>query len=211
MRYQVGQEIIIVHFAANDSAYGRNNFYRAPFLYNSNEEITAITFKTLTVTEHHLVAWDQDPTEELKYNGYLLKDAAGQEFSNQYPRASYGQTSTTGDLRFNVHCRTKEDEEKLLAIYKEGTTDVVEYHLFTDAYQDIVKGIADLTAAVKDHEKKGEQPTAVLSVLLQKLSDLKTRIDAQFAKDFPNMQLTMVPYSWSTTGRCKCVIEAIPQ
>ena len=39
--------------------------------------------------------WD----DEIKYDGFIFKDAEGHTWNNQYPRASYGQLSTDNDQR----------------------------------------------------------------------------------------------------------------
>ena len=90
-RYSVGQEIIGINFRYEGRKIAG---VLIPYIYN-DEKPSRIVFNKLTVTEHHKVPWDQDSSEnpEKKYDGYKLIDPSGRIWTNQYPRASYGQTS----------------------------------------------------------------------------------------------------------------------
>lgn len=95
-RYSVGEVLYAVTFEYKNR---RNRFSTSPpFIWGDDETPAAIHFVKLTVTKHHRVPGDWD--DEIKYDGYELVDAKGQGYTNQYPRASYGQLSDEGDRRF---------------------------------------------------------------------------------------------------------------
>lgn len=96
MRYNVGEKIIVMFYILNGRAAWMNPMYR-PW----EDTLTRIEMETLTVVEHHKVAWDQDPQGEKKYDGFILENRLHQRWSNQYPTASYGQVSTSADYYFD--------------------------------------------------------------------------------------------------------------
>lgn len=55
------------------------------------DDLHSIDILEVECVEHHKVAWDQDPDQEKKYDGFVFKDGQGRPWHNQYPRASYGQ------------------------------------------------------------------------------------------------------------------------
>lgn len=95
-RYQVGQVLYAVAFCYR---HGDRLVWSVglPFLYNDLVPLH-IKFVKLTVTEHHRVRGDWD--DKIAYDGYKLVDDSGQEYTNQYPRASYGQISDEADRVF---------------------------------------------------------------------------------------------------------------
>lgn len=95
-RYSIGEVLYAVCFEYKNR---RNRFSTSPpFIWGDAETPAAIHFVKLTVTAHHRVPGDWD--DEIKYDGYELVDDKGQVYTNQYPRASYGQLSDEGDRRF---------------------------------------------------------------------------------------------------------------
>lgn len=116
-RYIIGQEIEVIGFN-----YGLGNevwFGHRPFAFNGTDYPLTIEIFNLKVTEHHQVAWDQDPNGEKRHDGFILTAEDGGVWYNQYPTASYGQTSDTADRRFTInHAKmipNNEAEEKELA------------------------------------------------------------------------------------------------
>lgn len=165
MRYEINQKL----FAVNFSYPGNFNhgLYSQPLL-NNDIIPSEINFIELQVTEHHKVPNSWGDINDKDCDGYLLKDADGNPFVNQYPTASYGQLSDTGDRRFRKHIETIEQLEK-------GSP--YEYHLLSDVLSDIYKGIDDLS-------KHG---TTMAMELLGKLETLRDRIEADFVLNYPSM------------------------
>ena len=100
-RYIVGQEIEVIGFN-----YGSGKevwFAPRPFAFNGAYYPLSIELFNLKVTEHHQVAWDQDPKGKKQYDGFILTAEDGSVWYNQYPRASYSQTSDTADRRFTIN------------------------------------------------------------------------------------------------------------
>lgn len=96
MRYNIGEKVVVMFYVLNGRIGWANPIYR-PW----EDTLDRIMMETLTVTEHHKVAWDQDPTGEKKYDGFILENRLHQKWSNQYPTAAYGQISTTADYVFD--------------------------------------------------------------------------------------------------------------
>lgn len=190
MRFQVNQALFAVHFG-----YPRNDprtygFFGLPMLFD-NIEPEDINFAKLVVTEHHKVPDSYDEKKEQKYDGYLLKDETGKLFANQYPTASYGQTSDEANRRFAVHG----DESFFKKIYEEPKA-IFEYHLLSDVLERIQRGIKDLSETPKEHASYNlckEKHDALI-----KLYD---RIVKEFGEKYPDYQLNMVwkpPFKKST-------------
>ena len=165
MRYEVNQKL----FAINFSYPGNFNYglYTQPLL-NNDIAPSEINFIELQVTEHHKVPNSWGNVNDKDCDGYLLKDADGNPFVNQYPTASYGQTTDTGDRRFR---RRIELEEQLV---KGGP---YEYHLLSDVLSEFYKGIDDL----------GKHGTALAMELRGKLEKLRDRIEEDFVLKYPGM------------------------
>lgn len=121
MRYNIGEKVIAVLYVMQDRTPWVNPQFR-PW----EDNLKQMNFKVLTVTEHHKVAWDQDPAREQKYDGFVLQDRDGQQWGNQFPSASYGQTTTAANYYFErIHPKgTKYDEltDEQMACYEDVTT-----------------------------------------------------------------------------------------
>lgn len=110
MRYEIGQKVwVMFAHVTNSRAYPM----RVPYTpWNYGPVIPKVDLIELTVTEHHKVRWDYDnPEDEAKYDGYLLTDEKGGVWANQYPHASYSQTSTAADQAFNRYFADEESED----------------------------------------------------------------------------------------------------
>ena len=100
-RYIVGQEIEVIGF---NYGFGKEVWFAPrPFAFNRAYYPLSIELFNLKVTEHHQVAWDQDPKGKKQYDGFILTAEDGSVWYNQYPRASYSQTSDTADRRFTIN------------------------------------------------------------------------------------------------------------
>lgn len=104
MRYQVGQKIWTM-WADNVGAF-MYPFYSRLENFDQYEpsNFPAVQFRLLEVTEHHRVKgeWDADDKEP-ENDGYILKEADGTVWHNQYPIAHYGQLTCTQDQRFDIN------------------------------------------------------------------------------------------------------------
>ena len=101
MRYQLNQEIWTIGFRLINKYTGKvetcPTFVKPfPYLYKIDE----IYFRKLTITEHEKVS--DEFTTEKQYDGYKAKDTDGNVWHNQYPEASYSQTSNEQDFLFSL-------------------------------------------------------------------------------------------------------------
>lgn len=165
MRYEIGQELVAVHFKTEGDSRN-HSFYSTPFMFFSEQRIEKISLFKLTVKEHHRVAWSEDPGGEKKYDGYLLTDDQGLIWANQYPRAAYGQTTTEQDQRFFFHGAEGELSRRCDA------GEVVECHLLKDWLENTFRFFDYL-------QKESITPTKDQLILKENLLDLHKRIESQ--------------------------------
>lgn len=176
LRYNVGETLFVIHFTLKTDFKKSKVLFKMPYL-NIEDEIEKITIKKLVVVEHHKVPnqW-QDEHEPSVDNGFILNDSLGVTYYNQCPKAGYGQITTTGDYRFNVHYGNKEDVNKMF-----DSEEPYEFHLLTDFMDNLEWGISDLllskTEASKSYRKK--------------LVNLKNMIVHQFRDEFPDYDLNI--------------------
>lgn len=186
MRYQVKQELFVVHFG-HEGAGEIGRWYRQPMLWDNTQPVS-ITFNKLVVTEHHKVQGEYDEKgAEPKYDGYLLQDQEGNLFSNQYPRASYGQTSDEGNRRFSLRLTGREEYDEKI---KTNPNIVFEYHLLTSILELIE------SALYKFGEIKPTACDADKAHALEKgaaLAILRDRIYKQFKEEYPQYELIAKP------------------
>lgn len=97
-RYAIGEEIYACSLIYE--THPRPSIQK-PFVFD-DEAPCDIKFNKFTVVEHHRVPSVYAQNEELEHDGYVLYDDNGVRFTNQYPRASYGQLS---DIRDRVFTR----------------------------------------------------------------------------------------------------------
>ncbi len=180
MRFHVNQNLFAVHFGYNVNVPRTYGFYSQPMLWD-NIEPDDINFVKLTVTEHHKVPDAHAPDTEAKYDGYLLKNDAGQVFANQYPHASYGQTSDEGNRRFAVHITKSGELDKL---QEENEKAVFEYYLLSDVLEKIQRGIKDL-GEIPATEARYQQCIEKRDLL----QNFYNRIVKEFGEKYPDYQL----------------------
>lgn len=101
LRYEIGMEYVFARPVYLDRDTGK---VRKSGLYDpTRHDLKDIEFVLARCEEHHRVHWDQDPSEEKKYDGFVFSRVdgpnAGARFCNQYPSASYGQTTTDQDWK----------------------------------------------------------------------------------------------------------------
>lgn len=76
-------------------------------------KVAGMVFKEFEVVEHHKVHldYDGDDKAEPTCDGYILKDEFGILYTNQFPRASYGQMSDRGNYIFTIDDRGIPDDQ----------------------------------------------------------------------------------------------------
>lgn len=175
-RYSVGEEIIACAFIyENTTSIGQ------PLLVGVKMP-TAIAFKKLTVLEHHRVAWAHGDRDLFQHDGYILSDTDGQRFFNQYPMANYTQTSDRSDRVFSI------DEKNCSFIDKIGVD--AQYNLVPTRFVTICEVYTPIAKALLiDVDSLPKQ-------LVNDLTTFKKMFDDQFNKDFPNLELEVVPIVW---------------
>jgi hypothetical protein len=95
MRYQLNERVIGIRVRFEPSEPRFSSLY-----YPDTDKLLGIDLVEMKVIKHEKVAWDQDPNEEPKYDGYVLEEPDGTLHHNQYPKASYGQIDDSMDRRF---------------------------------------------------------------------------------------------------------------
>lgn len=179
MRYQIGEKLIVVHFHYETD---RPQFrFTMPYLY-SEEKVKEIQLCELEVTEHHKVSWEYDTDNKNDCDGYVLKDKDGNTWHNQYPKASYGQTTAEGDFRFRRSLSEAVGDEM------KNPTEPVDYRLLTQVYDDIYSGIEQLS-------KKEDPPVQ----LIQKLTEVKEQLEKQVGEQFKK-KFVSITYLAGTSG-----------
>tara|TARA_B100000700_G_scaffold71270_1_gene79226 strand:- start:4036 stop:4668 length:633 start_codon:yes stop_codon:yes gene_type:complete len=100
MRYQKNQKIWTIGFQLINKETGKVETWPSfvkpiPNLYEINE----IYFRKLIITDHEKVSGEFSTEKE--YDGFKAKDSDGNVWHNQYPEASYSQTSNEQDFVFD--------------------------------------------------------------------------------------------------------------
>lgn len=181
MRHNIGDTVFAVQFTEPDETPGRIKMFYMPLAYLNSTPPTKINIIRMEVMEHHKVAWDQDPTAEKKYDGYLLKDDSGLLFSNQHPLYEGGQLTDKGNRLFYRH---GDDKKKLIQELKASPSAIYSYNLLSDVLERMEKGIKTLSAppAAPEDDLKAKQ-----------LIELRDKIIKQFKDTYPeySIELTM--------------------
>lgn len=180
MRYNIGQSLFAVQFVFASHNECGQLLYTTPLMH-TNEQPVHINFVQLEVTEHHKVRneWE-DESVTPTYDGYKLKQDQGLVFHNQYPTASYGQTTDTGNRRFDLAGTAKKFES-----FKGNKEKFVEAHLLTEVLSDIAKGIRDLGEVKLTDDSAGWAREKV-----EALKELQTRIHKEFKEKYPEHHIT---------------------
>lgn len=107
MRFFVGEKIPVIRINLKETKtrlfQNYWNLYQESleaFREGKLAEFLDIDIRMLQVTEHHKVPIHWADREDLRADGFLLKDAEGKEWRNQYPTAGYGQLDDSNDWRF---------------------------------------------------------------------------------------------------------------
>lgn len=182
MRYEIGQELFVINFVFQSNIDRQvSGIYHVPLLFDNEQPINVNILK-LTVSEHHKVPNEWDTENKLDCDGFMLRADDGTVYANQYPRASYGQTSDTANRRFNRHQREDAaDTKELIALFLKDTTKFYEGNLMTDTMASIEKGIVDLSTFLESNPDNEN-----VKIKHAGLIELRERILQQFAEQFPD-------------------------
>lgn len=188
MRFQPTQALFAVQFThARDLNAENIGMFQQPLLY-SDEMPSKINITKLIVTEHHKVYDSYDEKRDIlpACDGYILCDADGKMWNNQYPTASYGQLSDEANRRFHRHATTKEEEENLIKELREKRGSFYECHLLTDVLKKIMKGIKDLGEVTDAGDRK-----EAIGQKLALLKQLQEQIVKEFTEAYPEYRMTL--------------------
>lgn len=149
MRFELNQKypFVCVKFSTQHRQF--LNGMAASIYQPWEHTILGIEVKMLTCVEHHKVPneWDSSEPPKLECDGFIfLDEATGIRWSNQYPRASYGQTTDTAD-------------RVVMRMYPEGTDykaipedEVLEMELATYRVERVQNALHDAQAVIKKIE-----------------------------------------------------------
>ena len=172
MRYTLGQKLYGVHFVTaslvNDAF--SNQWYSKSYLH-TEDPVVKITLVELEVKEHHKVPYKFDTDNKLDYDGYLLQDEKGRLWSNQYPRASYGQISCIGDYRFSRYYPSF--AEFMKTADKGG---ILECHLLTDSVEEVYRFL-NKEESKKESPKLYENLTKLISDIEEELKKKNLKLE----------------------------------
>lgn len=125
----------------------------------------------LKCIDHHKVPWDQDPYGVAKYDGFVFEsyDKAKKRWFNQYPRASYGQVSTSHDyFLFLDYVGAGMSTKEVVA---EAATDTGMTEL-----QDAVQYLSNIRRGVVTINKSGDWSPVEKAVAIQSLIKFEAQV-----------------------------------
>ena len=198
MRFEIGQKIYTIGLQYSDSDDILFTPYVLPLVLG-NAPSVSIILNELTVREHHKVPgeWDDNPV----HDGFILADEAGNHWNNQYPRAAYGQITTTSDYRFD---RRAPELSSLADLRKELNGKPYEVESLSTYLEDLESCIFQRSKMVVD-SKVVDQPEKYQAVT-DKMIEHRNSIINQFEKQFEKK----VKISEYIPKRSTGVIRAIP-
>lgn len=180
MRFELKQVVFGVHFEF-DTLRGTQGMFFQPLLHNDHQP-SKITFKQLTVSEHHKVRNEHDNADaEPTCDGFMLVDDKEVKFANQYPVASSGsQTAESeGDYRFFMYFPSRKEYDEAEA--KEHIT-VLEYCSLTHVLERLMRGIRQLSDPKLAESKEAKERFRIKRTQVVELYD---RILKEFSEKYP--------------------------
>ncbi len=175
-RYSVGQ--VIYAMAYIYSEFDKSSIV-APLLWDTSAP-NAVKFIELTVTEHHKVSDEYDVEKKLDCDGYILKCADGNSYTNQYPYASFEQLSDKGNRIFTIEYRGL-SELDLKTLFDNKVNNPTRWISITDHIDAIKRG-------VESEEFKNSSPD-----IHAQLTNVFKMINETFEKQFPGKMLKVQP------------------
>lgn len=149
MRFEVNQKYAFVCVQFSTGTRQFLNGMASSIFQPWEHALLGIEVKMLTCVEHHKVPneWDSSTPPKLDCDGFIFLDEETEiRWSNQYPRASYGQTTDTAD---RVVMRMFPDGTDYKALPEDM---VFEMELATYRIERIENGIYDAQAIIKKIE-----------------------------------------------------------
>ena len=157
LRFTVGEEYIFLVFHATFVQHGPDGkaFWRTSHAPN-RDILKEIRSMKLKCKSHHRVPihyYENDP--ESKADGFIFVDeSTGEEWYNQYPKASYGQLDDSNDryiLRAKIFTDNKSEAEAFSAMSRdEQDFFMAHWVLATNSFDDIQYSINTLNDSVTD-------------------------------------------------------------
>lgn len=178
-RYQVGEEIYALAFKSSEkkAVYTNASLIALPVIMDG------VVFNKLTVIEHHKVPYSESTNDALVADGYILVDETGKRYTNQYPRASYGQISDSGDRIFTIEEKGK-SREYLHALFTNEYNEPVEF-------VSIQQEVATIQTLSSDKKFELNNPN-----LFKKYSDVYEMILTEFTKKYLGKKIEVVSYQF---------------
>lgn len=134
MRYNVNQSVRFIRFIVTgthpmDIELQSPVASISPWLNNGAKN--KVEIKTLTCAEHHKVADEFMPDGEKKYDGFIFKEQGNNlVWHNQFPTASYGQTSDEGNRIVSTAIFSKDGK---------SIEDILEFYDLASAFESMIK------------------------------------------------------------------------
>lgn len=177
-RYQIGQEIYTCAFI-----YENHADITRPLSYGDDTLPETVKFIKLTVMEHHKVS--QPHSLEAECDGYILTSPEGDVFHNQYPIASYGQSS---DLRNRVFTTSTKgmSKDQIRELVKNSKNKPWQYVTIDEVYTPINTAVNLVDTKIDEHT-------------LYRFSKLLKMFNSAFEEQFPGKELSVVPYVFHNT------------
>lgn len=161
MRYQLNEDIFVIGYYHNDKDRP-NRIITSIFDVILSPEIDwKFEIKKLTVTEHHKVEVKYFENQGKTADGYVLIDFENKVYHNQYPTASYGQTSDAGDRMFYIDTSNRNLKEVL------QENKIIRYALLEEQYGFIKEKIQQLMSECGDFVRYSKMIQEIDEVLLK--------------------------------------------
>lgn len=207
MRYNVGEVLHTIKLVHADSKPDRC-FFMAYIPRGDERDAPRPTVEIidLTVEEHHKVPWEFGTDDDKPYDGYVLKDAEGNDWHNQYPTACYGQISTEGDYRF---CSVRVIGEPVLDKPLENKS-YTETKLLTHFLSELYAGIFKREEYCAKNADYKELPVEAQQSVLECTEKLKAHFNdvvEAFSKAHPNLSIGVKPFAFKSKDGEQIVLD----
>lgn len=179
MRYEIDQQLWTIALKLTFADSGKpchhiHSVQPVPGMY----DIQGIRFHQLTITEHHRVPgeWDDKP----QYDGFIAVDAAGNRWENQFPRASYGQTSDYADGDFQLAMADDWCRENVKSnVPFEALFDFIDAQELNIATYDLIRFMGSLDGGILNDDETTEFSTRYPDIY-PKLKAISERVQREF-------------------------------
>ena len=164
MCYQLNEDIFVIGYYHECKDYPRNILTSFFNVVHSEEIDWKFEIKKLTVKEHHKVEVKYYENQGKTADGYVLIDFENKIYHNQYPTASYGQTSDAGDRMFYVDTSNLNLKEVL------QENKIIHYALLEEQYEFIKEKIQKLMSECGDFVRYSKMIQEIDEILLKQYS-----------------------------------------